>query len=264
MSRLTTFKDFYNSVLQEARFTSIEDNITEPEITPVIQKWIKEARKNHDLPNGEQAFRALVDKERAVLLGEVQIGRKTVRIWIQDIPVNGYWVEQPKKASYVLVSLDLIVNNPQKALSVIVHELIHGIQKYRDQSEEYSIASAKTQDETDEELFHYFTEPKETEAQLGQMGHDIVAMYKRKRNKPAVIQALEHVLRLPRESFGETNWTEQFPCLEMFDEYWAFLHSISKPPAGLKDQSRGKRVSDKCWRQFKQKLFDLVQRLKNS
>ena len=256
------FKDFCGKLLKESRFTSIESNITEPEITPLIARWIKEVRKTYKLPEEAEAFRELVNNQDALLLGELQVGRKSVKIWIQDIPTNGYWVEKPKKASYILVSLNLIVNNPAKALSTVVHELIHGIQKYRKESEKFTLANSKTEDETQEEMFDYYTEPKELEAQLGELAHAIVTVYRQKRNKEQVLKALEMVLRLPQEQFHNEDWYHQKPYgslfIDMFGHFHSLLRSISKPPT---NSLRHKQLSDKSWRQFKQKLFSLVQQL---
>lgn len=250
--------------LGEARFTSIENNITAPEVTPIISKWLKEMRKSHDLPDRADSFRDLIDREHALLLGELQMGRKRVRIWVQNIDVDGYWVERPKRSSYVLISADLVVNNPQRALSTIVHELIHGIQQYRAQSDAYNIAAAKTEDETEEEMFHYYTEPKEIEAQLGQLGHEVVEVYRRKRNKQEMIQTLEHVLRLPRAAFQSADWVKHSPHMNMFKGFQRLLQSISMPPQSLQNSLRAQQKSNKCWRQFKQKLFNLVQMLKHN
>lgn len=258
-----SFKHFFHAHLKEARFSSIENDITAPEITPVIWKWIQEMRKTHDLPRREKSFRQLAKRENAILLGELQIGRKTVRIWIQEMDSNGYWVERPKRASYILISLDLMIRDPRKALSTIVHEIIHGVQEYREQSDEYNIAAAKSGDETEEEMFHYFTEPKEVEAQLGQLGHEVADAYRRKRNKTSWLQALEHVLRTPRAAFQGTEWLRH-PNMDVFRSHWGFLRSISAPPAGLQHSSRARHASDKCWRQFKQKLFTLMQQLKDA
>lgn len=256
---MINFEDFWNRLYCEARFTSIENDITEPEVTKEIQKWIRDIRKTYNLtdPSKVQDFVDLVNKEEALLLGTMQVGRKTVNIWIQEMANDGLWVERPKKASYILVSVSLIVNNPNRALSTIVHELIHGIQKYREQSAEYNLAASKTEDETEQELFDYFTEPKEIEAQLGQMAHVIVSAYRNKRNKESMLETLEYLLRLPREAFLSDEWLKKVPYL---NEYERFLRSISKPPL---PSLRNQQISDKCWRQFKQKLFNLAEQLKN-
>jgi len=194
-------------LLLESRFTTIEDDISVPEITNEIKKWIKAFRKEHSLIPGETRKNAIelikqkVKTERCLYLGTMKIGRKRVNIWVTDLNENddGHWVEAPKKASYILTSLNTIINNPARTLSVIVHELIHSNQQYRKNSEKYTTAVEKTSDETEEELFDYYTEPKEIEAQLGQLAHDIVVAFRQKRNKTEVIKVLEDVLKLPRE-----------------------------------------------------------------
>jgi len=48
----------------------------------------------------------------------------------------------------------------------------------------------------------------------------------------------------------------------IFANHFNLLKSISAPPESQANSLRYKQISDKCWRQFKQKLFNLVQTFK--
>lgn len=256
-------------MISEARFTTIEDDINVPVITNDLKKWIREFRSTHGLPNKtkEEELRQLVAKEGALLLGQMGIGRKNVNIWVQDLGNNnGMWVEQPKKASYIQVSVDSIIKDPAYALSVLVHELVHGIQQYKKQSEKFNRAVRKTEDLTEDELFDYYTEPKELEAQLAQLGHILLSTFHKKKNKKAVVELLDTILRLPREQFRDTNWIfhsiNSKLALEIFEKHYEFIRVISIPPPGVIEKLTGWQLSNKCWRQFKQKMFTLVESFK--
>lgn len=252
-------------MINEARFNTIEDDISVPEVANEIKKWIKAFRKKH---SNENELRALAKKNRYLYLGTIKLGRKKVNVWVTEMEegFDGQWVEPKKQSSFVITCLNTIINNPARSLSVIVHELIHGIQKYKKNSEKYHASTTKASNETDEEMFDYYTEPKELEAQLGQLAHDIVQVFQRKKNKQEIIRALEEVLKLPREKFKDVYWishsTSSKYTWDMFAYHVRMLKIISAVPESQATSLRYKQISDKSWRQFKQKLFNLVQSMK--
>ena len=260
----------------ESRFSTVEDDITKQKFTKEIKQWITSFRNQNLQGRGRltsstraEAVKDLKDrlhKEKAFLLGQFHLGRKRIDVWIQDIQDRGQWHQNNKKVSYILIGLDIIINDPNLALSSLVHEILHAQQVYKNQSPEYSEIISKDTYETDEEWFIYFTEPKELEVQLGELAHNIVTYFKKKRDKQGVLDLLDEVLTLPREKFSNINWPNNMPpsryAYDIFKNNTFFLKSISKPPASMSDKLKANQTSDRCWRQFKLKMFSLVENLK--
>lgn len=267
-------------MLNESRFSTVENEIDTPVITNHLKQLITSFRSQNIFSKGklagltraevEKNLRYRVHKEQMIYLGEIYIGRKRINIWIKDIPENALWVAPPKehkKSSYIIIALNLIINNPQAAVSNIIHEIIHGLQKYTKESPEYIEANQKTSDETAEDWFYYYTEPKELEAQLGQLAHDIVSVFNRRNNKEEILNVLDEILKMPNSVFREERWYQHFSNRQLVrnlitpDKIY-FLKCISEPPTSMSNVLKFKQISDRCWRQFKQKLFNLVQELK--
>jgi len=265
-------------MFSEAKFSTVEDEVSSPVFTNHIKQMVNSFRSLNLHSRGaragtsrletEKTLRDLVHKEHSVFLGEVYIGRKKVRIWVQDIRDRGMWNPGTKKTgSYVAVSLDVIIGNPASAVSIIIHELIHGLQKYQTFSDKYVKTLDKTSDETELDWFNYFTEPAELEAQLAELAHNIVDVFYRKKDKIKVINILNEILRKPKEEFANDVWyhsdIDNNYSKDLLDKHYAFIQSISKVPTEVETNKQYILTSNRCWRQFKQKLFNLVNELKS-
>ena len=265
-------------MITESRFSTVEDDITKQQFTKQIKQWITSFRNQNLQGRGRltnatrtEVIKILKDrlhKEKAFFLGKFHLGRKRIDVWVQDIPDRASWHEMSRRASYIVIGLNVIINEPSLALSSLVHEILHAQQEYKKQSPEYDKVITKSSNETEEDWFVYYTEPKELEAQLGELGHNIVTYFKKKRDKQGVLDLLDEVLTLPREKFSNINWPNDMPqalyAYDIFKNNTFFLKSISKPPTSLSNKLKANQTSDRCWRQFKLKMFSLVQSLKES
>jgi hypothetical protein len=265
-------------MLTESKFSTVEDDITKQKFTKQIKQWITSFRDQNLQGRGRltnatraEAVKDLKDrlhKEKKFLLGQFYLGRKRIDVWIQDIPDRASWHQMYKRSSYIIIGLNLIIDNPDLALSSLVHEILHANQEYKKQSPEYDEAASKLSGETEEDWFYYYTEPKELEAQLGELGHNIVSYFKKKRDKQEILNLLDEVLTMPREKFADINWVHDMSqpryAYDIFKNNTFFLKSISKPPASMSDKLKANQTIDRCWRQFKLKMFSLVQALKES
>jgi hypothetical protein len=262
----------------EAKFSTVEDEITTPAFANYIKQMVNSFRSQNLHSRGaragssraetEKTLRDLVHREHNVYLGELRIGRKTVRIWVQDTPHNGQWHEGNKRqGSYITLSLNVIISNPQLAVSTIIHEIIHGMQAYRKFSDKYNKASEKTSDETEVDWFNYFTEPSELEAQFAEMAHHIVQTFYRKSDKSKVLNILIETLKKPQQAFADGSWfgsnIDKKYFMDLFELKSSLLSVICKVPEELKGNQKYQNISDRCYRQFKQKLFNLIEGLKS-
>jgi hypothetical protein len=267
-------------MFSEAKFTTVEDEITSPSFTNHIKQMVNSFRSQNLHSRGnrtgssraetEKTLRDRVHKEGSVYLGELYIGKKTVRIWVQELRpgLHGEWNKGNKRTgSYLVVSVDAIITNPQLAVSSIIHEIIHGMQAYKTFSDKYNKATTKTSNETEMDWFDYFTEPAELEAQFAELAHHIVQAFYRKSDKNKVLEIVNEVLKKPKTSFADGSWystnIDRAYFRDLFGYKVDFLQSISKVPEEVKDKQQYQNLSDKCYRQFKQKLFNLYQGLKS-
>jgi hypothetical protein len=262
----------------EAKFSTVEDEITTPAFTNHIKQMVNSFRSQNLHSRGaragtsraetEKILRDLVHKEHSVYLGEVRIGRKTVRIWVQDSSYKGQWHEGNKRTgSYITLSLDVVIANPQMAVSTIIHEIIHGMQAYRKFSDKYNKAAEKTTDETETDWFDYYTEPSELEAQFAELASHIVQTFHRKPDKNKVINILIEALKKPQQAFVDGTWYNSDIDKKYFTDLFEIKHNllsiICKVPEELKGNQKYQNISNRCYRQFKQKLFNLIERLKS-
>jgi len=265
-------------MLSEAKFSTVEDELGSLKFTNQLKKLINNFRHaNLHIRGGtnqmskaeaERTLRDRVHREKKIHLGELSVGRKKIDIWIEDIAgVNkGYYLEPPKhhkKRTSIALSLNYILHDSQATLSALVHEILHELQIDKRQSERYSELAGKTEDLTPSEWFDYYTEPRELEAQLGELSHNVVMTFNSTKNKEEFILRLREILKVPKEEFADIDWLSDSEYAKILRIKLHFLQTISEVPEDSQNAKRHQYLSNRSWHQFKQKLFNLMEVLKS-
>jgi len=172
----------------------------------------------------------------------------------------------------------LFSDNKQYLINRIMHEVIHGIQKYKGAGNYYHFL--KYPKPEDIRYFEYFTEQSEFDAQIGELAYNIISVFNtNKEDSKNILEILKTVLNMNREDFGYANWygrnDEDTNKLyeKLFDTHYHFIQSIANPPLLSRDDPEKskeygyinkmmQRRSNNCFIQFKQKLFNIYQKLK--
>lgn len=185
--------------------------------------------------------------------------------------------EDDDKYGEVFVNFDLLFGQKEIIINKIVHELIHGIQKYKSFSKNYSKAVKKIKFNK-MDWFIYYTEPSEYEAQIGELTYNIIQYFNKTKRKNTVLYLLKRILLLTNEKMKYLiNWyDENDPHLSnMFSNHLNFIYRIINPPYidmeklspsfRKKYKDINKKIelkSNKCYKLFKQKLYTVYQNLK--
>jgi hypothetical protein len=278
-------------LINEARFTPLTIDIKN-QIKRLISTFYREniekrgKLSNLTLDQAKQNVRKMISNSeyQAIYIGSINLGKelnKEIPVFIkEDTGASGtYYEEDDNHYEHIIISFNTIFGELDYTLSVLAHEVIHAIQKYKKASQKYYDVTNKidkNSETTQEEDFIYYTEPAEFEANSSQLAYIITRYYERKDvDKEKVLFVLENVLKFPKQKMYKffnsfyikylINLEEKDQELmmsylrEMFINKMNFLRNIATPPNNKLENTR---KSDRCWRQFKQKLFNLIQNLK--
>lgn len=277
-------------LINESRFTPLTNNVKNQIkrlINIFVKNFIEKKGKlsNLTLDQAKQNVKKMISrsKENEIYIGTIDLGKslnKLIPVFIKETGSAGtYYDESDSYYEHIVIGFDTIFQNLDYTLSTLAHEVIHAVQIYKKGSDKYYEVSNKIIENiplSKEENFIYYTEPKEFEANASQLSYIITKFYERKDvNKEKVLSILDNVLKLPKErayKFVNSFYIRYVMTLpdedqdiimsylkDMFLYKLEFIKSISDPPD---NKIINIKKSNKYWRQFKQKLFNLVQNLK--
>jgi hypothetical protein len=217
-------------------------------------------------------------KYKTLHIGNIHLGKqlnKEIPVFIKETGSGGSYIEEDDyNYEHIIIAFDTIFENLEHILSLLAHELIHAIQEYKKASSAYydaTIKMANSEELSYDEWFTYYTEPAEFEANASQLAYLITSFYERKDvDKSKVIHLLDYVLKFPKskmDEFFNTFLNSKSEDAEIYISYLRemflsklhFLRVIADPPDNT---TANIKKSDRYWKQFKQKLFTLVQNLK--
>lgn len=277
-------------LVYESRFTPLTNDIKN-QIKRLINTFVKNyvERKgkssNLTLDQAKQNVKKMLNQSegKEIKIGDINLGKELNRyipVFIKETGSGGtYYQEGDEYHEHIVIAFDTIFGKLENILSVLAHEIIHAIQKYKNSSNNYgNVANRIVKGDiiTNQENFIYYTEPHEFEAQASELAYNIIRFYeKRSVDKEKVLFVLDNVLKFPKRLMFKffnsfflrylINLSDKEQDLlngylrEMFLYKIEFLKTIAKPPD---DRPINIKKSDRYWRQFKQKLFNLVQILK--
>lgn len=173
----------------------------------------------------------------------------------------------------VQIKFSLLFGDQQVLLNKIIHELIHGIQKFKTKSKKYIDIIQKV-DLRPIDWFLYFTEQHEFEAQIGELFYNITEKIKKSKKPLTNLYVLKKILLMPKEKLKNINswYNDNDPYMkEMFSYNLWFIESILNPPEiqinksikTREDKFLNKRLklkSEKCYKFFKQKMFNIYEK----
>jgi hypothetical protein len=277
-------------VINEARFTPLTIDIKNQIkrlISTFYKNYIEKRGKlsNLTLDQSKQNVKKMINKSenKEIKIGNIYLGKelnKEIPVFIKEIGSGAlYYQESDEYHEHIEIGFNTMFSQLDYALSILAHEVVHAIQKYKKISPKYYEVADKIEDSstlTNEEDFVYYTEPAEFEANASELAYIITRFYERKTtDKQKVLFILDNVLTFPRQKmykFFNSFYIKHLMNLpdneqellmsylrEMFFQKLNFLKSIAQPPD---NKIENIKRSDRYWRQFKQKLFNLVQRFK--
>jgi hypothetical protein len=170
------------------------------------------------------------------------------------------------------VNFNLLFGDKNILINKIMHEMIHGIQKFKQSNFEYSDNNKQF---NDIKWFSYYTDQREFEAQIGELAHNMITFYNNAKRKPDVLYILRIILNTPKEVFGSGHLRKvKSPIfVGLIADKLSFIEWICSPPVlptddpELASENRYKnkmyeRTSNRAYKHFKQKLFNIYQKLK--
>lgn len=277
-------------LVNESRFTPLTNNIKNQIkrlITIFVKNYIERKGKssNLTLDQSKQNVKKMINRSKGkeIYIGNIDLGKtlnKTIPVYIKETGSAGtYYDESDEYYEHIVIAFDTIFQNLDYILSILAHEVVHAIQIYKKGSQKYYDVTSKIVEDTPlskEENFIYYTEPKEFEANASQLAYVISRFYERKDvNKEKVLYVLDSVLKFPKQRVHKffnsfyIRYVMHLPdedqdiimsyLKEMFLTKMDFLKSISDPPD---NKLINIKKSNRYWKQFKLKLFTLVQNLK--
>lgn len=277
-------------LINESRFTPLTYDIKNQMkrlISMFIKTYIEKKGKlsNLSLEQSKQNVKKMISKSKnkEIFIGTIHLGKKLnkdIPVYIKETGSGGsYYEESDEYIEHIVIAFDTIFYKLDQILSVLAHEIIHAIQIYKKGSSSYYDVTNKMVQKiplTHEEYFIYYTEPIEFEANASQLAYTITRFYQRKDvNKEKVLYILDNVLKFPKEKILKffnsfyiryimhTSDEDQDLLMsylrEMFLDKLHFLKYIATPP---NNKTIYIKKSNKYWKQFKQKLFNLTQNLK--
>lgn len=168
------------------------------------------------------------------------------------------------------VNFKLLFGDKNILINKIVHEMIHGIQKFKQSKFTYG---NKQFNELD--WFLYYTDQREFEAQIGELSNNIIDFYNNSKRQSDVLYILSVILNTPKEVFssGKLHSVKNPTFKGLIADKLSFMEWICSPPVlptddpELSSQNRYKnkmyqRTSNRAYKHFKQKLFNIYQKLK--
>ena len=277
-------------LFNESRFTPLTIDIKN-QIKRLINTFVKNniekkgKLSNLTLDQSKKNVKKMINRSKGkeILIGNIFLGKqlnKYIPIFIKETGSGGtYYQESDDFHEHIVIAFDTIFEDLEYILSVLAHEVIHAIQKYKKASAKYYEITNKVvsgSQANSEEMFVYYTEPSEFEANASQLSYIIVRFYERKDiDKSKVMYILESFLTFPKTKmnkffnsffiryFMQLSYEDQEIYMsylrEMFLSKIEFLKAISESPD---NKSSNIKKSNRYWKQFKQKLFTLVQNLK--
>ena len=184
---------------------------------------------------------------------------------------NQLGIENNTIKSEILVNFNLLFGDKNILINTIVHEMIHGIQKFKESNFKYN--NGKSFNNVN--YFLYFTDQREFEAQFGELAHNIISVYENSKRKSDVLYMLSVILNTPKEVFasGKLQKVKNPAFNKLISDKLGFVEYISNPPVlptddpELASENKYKnkmyeRTSNRAYKHFKQKLFNIYQKLK--
>lgn len=277
-------------LINEARFTPLTIDIKN-QIKRLINKFYKEnvekrgKLSNLTLDQSKQNVKKMIhqSKNQEIKIGSINLGKelnKEIPIFIKETGTGGtYYEESDEHYEHIVIAFETIFTKLEYILSILAHEIVHAIQKYKKVSRGYSAISDKMSNRstlTNEENFSYYTEPAEFEAHSAELAYNIIKFYESKKvDKEKVLFLLENILKFPKQKMHKffnsfyIRYLMNLPdkeqellmsyLREMFFLKLDFLKTIAQPP---NNKLENIKRSNRYWKQFKQKLFNLTQNLK--
>jgi len=277
-------------LISESRFTPLTYDIKnqlKKLITSFINNNISRRGKlsNLTLDETKKNVKKMINrtKHKSLHIGYIHLGKqlnKEIPVFIKETGSGGSYIEEDEhNYEHVVIAFDTVFENLETILSILAHEIIHAIQQYKKASAGYYGVTTKItggEQLTPEEWFIYYTEPAEFEANASQLGYIITRFYERKDvDKSKVLYILDSVLKFPKSKTNKffnafyIRYLMHLPdeeqeihmsyLREMFLLKVDFLRVIAYSPD---NSSVNIKKSNRYWKQFKQKLFTLVQNLK--
>lgn len=272
-------------LISESRFTPLSYDIKN-QIKKLISTFVNNnitrrgKLSNLTLDEAKKNVKKMIgrNKHKELHIGDIHLGKefnREIPVFIKEIGSGGSYIEETDNHyEHIVIAFDTIFENLDHILSLLAHELIHAIQEYKKASSAYyDVASKMTNNEdiSYDEWFTYYTEPVEFEANASQLSYMITNFYERRDvDKSKVIYLLDYVLKFPKskmDKFFNTFLNSKSEDAEIYISYLRemfltklhFLRVIADPPDNT---TANIKKSDRYWKQFKQKLFTLVQNLK--
>lgn len=272
-------------LISESRFTPLSYDIKN-QIKKLISTFVNNnitrrgKLSNLTLDEAKKNVKKMIgrNKHKELHIGDIHLGKefnREIPVFIKEIGSGGSYIEETDNHyEHIVIAFDTIFENLDHILSLLAHELIHAIQEYKKASSAYyDVASKMTNNEdiSYDEWFTYYTEPVEFEANASQLSYMITNFYGRRDvDKSKVIYLLDYVLKFPKskmDKFFNTFLNSKSEDAEIYISYLRemfltklhFLRVIADPPDNT---TANIKKSDRYWKQFKQKLFTLVQNLK--
>lgn len=272
-------------LISESRFTPLSYDIKN-QIKKLISTFVNNnitrrgKLSNLTLDEAKKNVKKMIgrNKHKELHIGDIHLGKefnREIPVFIKEIGSGGSYIEETDNHyEHIVIAFDTIFENLDHILSLLAHELIHAIQEYKKASSAYyDVASKMTNNEdiSYAEWFTYYTEPVEFEANASQLSYMITNFYGRRDvDKSKVIYLLDYVLKFPKskmDKFFNTFLNSKSEDAEIYISYLRemfltklhFLRVIADPPDNT---TANIKKSDRYWKQFKQKLFTLVQNLK--
>lgn len=279
-------------LINEARFTPLTTDIKNQIrrlVNDFYKNYIEKRGKisNLTLDQSKQNVKKMIhnSKNQEIFIGRIYLGKelnKEIPIFIKDTGSGGtYYEETEEFHEHIVIAFSTIFKNLNHALYTLAHEVVHAIQKYKKGSESYYEITDKMvrgMPITKEEYFVYYTEPSEFEANASELGFIINRFYEKKNtDKNILLFVLNKVLRFPKKRMDnffnsfyiryvmnapKTSEKQKELMMnylkEIFEKKIYFLKNIAESPD---NKPSNINKSNRYWRQFKQKLFNLIQNL---
>lgn len=272
----------------------VERNVTLPsenvrkQVTSIINNFIhnnieKKAKFNNWTLRQTKSYlsKELINNNNFFFLGTIRtkekVTNKNISMDMFIVPnsrvktSNGVYIHNPEEDNdtygQILIRFNLLFEDRNLLLSTIIHEIIHGIQKFKQTSKEYDEIVKKNVHKNQLTKFLYATEQAEFEAQIGELADNIIRIFKTSKKPNTVLHVLKSILIKPKERLKNIyDWYLDIdPYMKgMFRNKLWFIDTILNPPI-TEDNNKNKKLKirgDKCYKYFKQKLYTIYQKLK--
>jgi hypothetical protein len=277
-------------LINESRFTPLTYEIKR-QIKSLIGNFLrtnierKGKASNLTLDQAKQNVKKLIHNapDNRYFIGYIHLKTPEVRsipIYIFESGAGAaYYEDSDEYIEHISISFETLFHNIEVILAKLAHEIIHAIQINKKHSGSYEDVVNKIingEELSKYERFIYYTEPSEFEANASELSYIITRFFERRDvNKEKIIYILESVLKFPKSKMFKffdsfyirylVNLPEEEHDIylsytkSMFADKLNFLKTVALSPDNT---NKNIKISERYWRQFKQKLFNLTQYLK--